>query len=231
MPGSTSLLADLGQWVPRRGTATRPVQMRMADANGPHDPSAPAPTGRPAPTMMAAGVAGSSASGRVMRTTALANGSESPTSRPTMKCETTSVRLPPTIATRTSPHAPRSASRRPGALEFRERRRDRATPCRCGQRPAPSAERLVAQGADPAGEEVGRGVHIDRDAEAEGVVVLPVPQRGRPARDSDAAIPATRTVVTRRWRRLRRAVTRVKPCAEPRFSSVTLGVSTVGPSP
>jgi hypothetical protein len=112
MPGSTSLLADLGQWVPRRGTATRPVQMRMADANGPHDPSAPAPTGRPAPTMMAAGVAGSSASGRVMRTTALANGSESPTSRPTMKCQTTSVRLPPTIATRTSPHAPRSASRR-----------------------------------------------------------------------------------------------------------------------
>ena len=155
MPGSTSLLADLGQWVPRRRTATRPVQMRMADANGPHDPSAPAPTGRPAPTMMAAG---SSASGRVMRTTALANGSESPTSRPTMKCQTTSVRLPPTIATRTSPHAPRSASRRPGALEFRERRRDRATPCRCGQRPAPSAERLVAQGADPAGEEVGRGV-------------------------------------------------------------------------
>jgi hypothetical protein len=37
--------------------------------------------------MMAAGVAGSSASGRVMRTTALANSSESPTSRPTMKSD------------------------------------------------------------------------------------------------------------------------------------------------
>jgi len=153
-----------------------------------------------------------------MKTTALANSSESPTSRPTMRCQTTSGRQPPTI----------------GALAFRARRTNAAVtePRRAdadsGQH-HPSV--LLRRGADPRVEKLGQAYKTIATPRGKGVVVLPAPQRGRPATDGDVAIPPTRTVATWRWRRLRRAVTRVRPCAEPRFSSVTLGVSTVGPSP
>ena len=72
----------------------------------------------PVPTMMAVGVASPSASGQVITTTVIANSSESWTSRPTTKYQTTNVSPPPTSATRTSQNAALSASRWPGALEF-----------------------------------------------------------------------------------------------------------------
>jgi hypothetical protein len=113
---------------------------------------------------------GSSASGRVMRTRALADSSESPTSRPTRRGQTTSVscRRPSRRGRAHTLRDRRAAARAPwSSAPANERRRDRATPCQCGQRPAPSAERLVAQGAVPAGGEVGRGVQADRDAEGQ----------------------------------------------------------------
>jgi hypothetical protein len=186
------------------------------------------------PTMMVAGVAGSSASGRVMRTTVLANSSESPTSRPTMRCQTTSVRLPPTIATRRA-HTlrdRRAAARAPWSSASTNERRvtePRRADADSDQHRRPSV--LSRRAQTPPVQKLVEAYKTVATLRRKGVVVLPAPQRGRPARDCDVAIPATRTVATWRWRRLRRAVTRVRPCAEPRFSSVTLGVSTVGPSP
>jgi hypothetical protein len=68
--------------------------------------------------MIAVGVASPRASGQVMTTTVIANSSESWTSRPTKKYQTTKVSVPPTSATSTSQKAARSARRCPGALEF-----------------------------------------------------------------------------------------------------------------
>jgi hypothetical protein len=149
------------------------------------------------PTLMAAGVAGSSASGRVMRTTALANSSESPTSRPTMRCQTTSVRLPPTIATRTSPHAARSASRCPGRLRVPRRRTNAAVtePRRADadsdQHHPPSV--LLRRAQSPPVEKLVEAYKTIATPRGKGWSFSPTPQRGRPARDCDVAIPATRT--------------------------------------
>jgi hypothetical protein len=97
------------------------------------------PDGAARPTMMAAGVAGSSASGQVMRTTALANSSESPTSRPTMKSDNERQAA---ADHRDADEPTRCAIGEPlpGAFEFRERRRDepRRTDADSDQHPRPS---------------------------------------------------------------------------------------------
>jgi len=76
----------------------------------------PRPAPRPAPTMIAVGVARPSASGQVMTTTVIANSIASVTGAPTPH-QVRNVAAPPMSATSTSQKAARSARRWPGALD------------------------------------------------------------------------------------------------------------------